>query len=549
MAENINAKIKKKRSEALRALGKGKIDKAIEIYEDILKVKEEPDICNAIGDLYVRKQNISKAVEYYERSFKLYKEEEFLDNAVAVVRKILKYEKDRRDLYLELADLYTELGNQDGALDALESVITDDIDPSMLERAFTIINELAEKVQEDESSVQRFERLFIKLQEISERFGEISLESGMGMEMSSEEDLFSKDNTSKESEEEGLILEEAGEKGYEAKQEVEKVPQAPEIQEEESQEEGLVFEEEGASEQEEQLYVGRREEDKETTKKDDGSVLFKEEVKTDDIPKRSDNFYGAAEPSTEDLVFEEEEPETEPVISEMGAEEESVIAQQKEETKEEIDKETKEETQPEISTEPSVDELSATGSTKETESRVKKTEEIIRERPLEREKPPTTSRYQETKGKYYEEFKDIILTFIEEMGEADINELYDFERPFDTAMTLYKMELYDLAISEFQSAMRDSEYRLRAMEMIGRIFFEMNNYEMAIKMLLKALDEGGYEEHEYIGIRYYLGRSYEATGLEDEALEQYEQIYLIDKNYKDLSERIDSLRLKRVKSF
>ncbi len=549
MAENINAKIKKKRSEALRALGKGKIDKAIEIYEDILKVKEEPDICNAIGDLYVRKQNISKAVEYYERSFKLYKEEEFLDNAVAVVRKILKYEKDRRDLYLELADLYTELGNQDGALDALESVITDDIDPSMLERAFTIINELAEKVQEDESSVQRFERLFIKLQEISERFGEISLESGMGMEMSSEEDLFSKDNTSKESEEEGLILEEAGEKGYEAKQEVEKVPQAPEIQEEESQEEGLVFEEEGASEQEEQLYVGRREEDKETTKKDDGSVLFKEEVKTDDIPKRSDNFYGAAEPSTEDLVFEEEEPETEPVISEMGAEEESVIAQQKEETKEEIDKETKEETQPEISTEPSVDELSATGSTKETESRVKKTEEIIRERPLEREKPPTTSRYQETKGKYYEEFKDIILTFIEEMGEADINELYDFERPFDTAMTLYKMELYDLAISEFQTAMRDSEYRLRAMEMIGRIFFEMNNYEMAIKMLLKALDEGGYEEHEYIGIRYYLGRSYEATGLEDEALEQYEQIYLIDKNYKDLSERIDSLRLKRVKSF
>ena len=549
MAENINAKIKKKRSEALRALGKGKIDKAIEIYEDILKVKEEPDICNAIGDLYVRKQNISKAVEYYERSFKLYKEEEFLDNAVAVVRKILKYEKDRRDLYLELADLYTELGNQDGALDALESVITDDIDPSMLERAFTIINELAEKVQEDESSVQRFERLFIKLQEISERFGEISLESGMGMEMSSEEDLFSKDNTSKESEEEGLILEEAGEKGYEAKQEVEKVPQAPEIQEEESQEEGLVFEEEGASEQEEQLYVGRREEDKETTKKDDGSVLFKEEVKTDDIPKRSDNFYGAAEPSTEDLVFEEEEPETEPVISEMGAEQESAITQEKEEMKEETEEEMKEETQPEISTEPSVDELSATGSTKETESRVKKTEEIIRERPLEREKPPTTSRYQETKGKYYEEFKDIILTFIEEMGEADINELYDFERPFDTAMTLYKMELYDLAISEFQSAMRDSEYRLRAMEMIGRIFFEMNNYEMAIKMLLKALDEGGYEEHEYIGIRYYLGRSYEATGLEDEALEQYEQIYLIDKNYKDLSERIDSLRLKRVKSF
>jgi len=419
----------------------------------------------------------------------------------------------------------------------------------MLERAFTIINELAEKVQEDESSVQRFERLFIKLQEISERFGEISLESGMGMEMSSEEDLFSKDNTSKESEEEGLILEEAGEKGYEAKQEVEKVPQAPEIQEEESQEEGLVFEEEGASEQEEQLYVGRREEDKETTKKDDGSVLFKEEVKTDDIPKRSDNFYEAPESSTEDLVFEEEEPETEPVISEMGAEQESAITQEKEEMKEETEEEMKEETQPEISTEPSVDELSATGSTKETESRVKKTEEIIRERPLEREKPPTTSRYQETKGKYYEEFKDIILTFIEEMGEADINELYDFERPFDTAMTLYKMELYDLAISEFQSAMRDSEYRLRAMEMIGRIFFEMNNYEMAIKMLLKALDEGGYEEHEYIGIRYYLGRSYEATGLEDEALEQYEQIYLIDKNYKDLSERIDSLRLKRVKSF
>jgi len=423
----------------------------------------------------------------------------------------------------------------------------------MLERAFTIINELAEKVQEDESSVQRFERLFIKLQEISERFGEISLESGMGMEMSSEEDFFREDNTPNESEEEGLVLEETEEESHEGKQEVEEVSQTPEIQEEESQDEGLIFEgeeEEEASKQEEaQIYVGEEGENKEKSTKDEGSVLFEEEVKTDNAPKRHDNFYEAPESSTEDIVFEEEGPETEPVISEMGAEEESVITQGKEEMKEETEEEMKEETQPEISTEPPVDELSATGSTKETESKVKKTEEIIRARPLEREKPPTTSRYQETKSKYYEEFKDIILTFIEEMGEADINELYDFERPFDTATTLYKMELYDAAISEFQMAMRDSEYRLRAMEMIGRVFFEMNNYEMAIKMLLKALDEGGYEEHEYIGIRYYLGRSYEATGLEDEALEQYEQIYLIDKNYKDLGERIDSLKLKRVKSF
>ncbi len=567
MAEEIN--VKKKKAEALRFLGKGKIDKAIEVYEQILAAKEDPDIYNAVGDLYVRKQNISKAIESYEKSYKLYKEVEFLDNAVAVIRKILKYEKDRKDLYLELAGLYTELGNQDSALDALESVITDDLDPSMLERAFSIISQLAEKVQEDESSVRRFERLFVKLQEISERFGEISLESGMGMDMGvDEESLFAPEATEgapeEVEEEEGILLDEGGE------------PDTQEVSESYQEEQGQ------ANVEEEELETHETSEPREGGEE----FVFEEEPETPEekeeesiqtvsgLSKGYKDLYNPPEAEEEaevdeELVFEEEESEVEPVIDERETQEVSLVEEaSNEEFKEEVPI-----AEPENVAEPETQEVAeevqeAKGEDVAVEKVVEEdreeervgervestipsatvpTEEIISRKPVEREKPPTTHR-PSVESKYAEEFKDIVLTFIEELSEADIFELYDFKHAFETAMTLYKMDLYDAAIEEFQRAMRDSESRLKAMEMIGRIFYEIGNYEMSIKMLEKALDEGGYEEHEYVGVRYFLAKSYEAMGFEDKSLEVYEQLYLIDRTYRDVGERIDTLKLKRMKS-
>lgn len=537
MAEDLN--IKKKRSEALRFLGKGKIDKAIEVYEEILKVKKDPDIYNSVGDLYVRKQNISKAIESYEKAFKLYKDEDYLDNAVAVIRKILKYEKDRKDLHLELADLYTELGNQDAALDALESVITDELDPAMLERAFSIITQLAEKVQEDESSVRRFERLFIELQEISERFGEISLESGMGMEMSVEEDeIFAPESSEeKREEEEGLIFEDTSESTSEGLSEVKSEPSEEDSGLKESQKEGLIFSDDRKDKTTEVTQ----------TKEEQESMVFAE-----DFSKVSDEVENKIESSTEELIFVEEEPEEQPVIGEFSYPERQVVSgdlTSPDEDHAEVMEQSVDSGNIESDEGESDAVLREIQSSESEEVKTLPTEEIISTKPLERESPPTTTRHPEAKVKYYEEFKDTVLTLIEEMGEIDINELYDFSHPFETGMTLYRMELYDAAIDEFQLAMRESEYRLRAMEMIGRIFYELNNYELAIKMLEKALDEGGYEEYEYIGIRYYLGRAYESMGAEEKSLIHYEQLYLIDRTYRDVKERIDVLRLKRVKSF
>ena len=550
MAEEIN--IKKKKAEALRFLGKGKIDKAIEVYEEILKAKEDPDIYNAVGDLYVRKQNISKAIESYEKAYKLYKDIEFLDNAIAVIRKILKYEKDRKDLYLELAELYTELGNQDSALDALENVITDDLDPSMLERAFTIITQLAEKVQEDEASEKRFERLFLKLQEISEKFGEISLESGLGIEM--EDDLFSSpaetpsgSDVQETQEEEGIVLTEESEARKNKEEEIVKETTPQEIgaftNPIADEEEEFIFEDSGQ-------VTTRKEERVITTEK-------KEEIPiAPGVSSGYDEIYASSVEQEEELIFEEE-GEAEVAIEEKEENitheiEEREPVMMEEAIAEEREKKPEDKLSSDATTDALVEE--AIGLVEEeikAESRVAKessTEEVISRRPLEKETLPTTHKV-DKENKYAEEFKGVVLTFIEEMGEANIYELYDFAHPFDTAMILYKMNLYEAAIDEFQRAMRDSEFRLKSMEMIGRIFYELGNYEMAVKMLEKALDEGGYEEHEYAGIRYFLALSYEAMGLEDKALENYEQLYLIDRTYKDVSERIDALKLKRMKSF
>jgi tetratricopeptide (TPR) repeat protein len=98
------------------------VDKAIKEYEEILKQDDSnPDLWNTLGDLYLRAKNRDKALECYEKSLDLYIKDGYTDNAIAVGKKILRYDPNRHMVHLQLARLYADpdIKNYKGALDEI----------------------------------------------------------------------------------------------------------------------------------------------------------------------------------------------------------------------------------------------------------------------------------------------------------------------------------------------------------------------------------------------------------------------------------------------
>ncbi|MBI5416939.1 tetratricopeptide repeat protein [Candidatus Poribacteria bacterium] len=89
----------------------GKWDKAIDVYNKILKI--DPDnlnVFNMLGDVYVSKNEISKAYEKYKKAADAFENQGLLNKAVAVNKKILRVNPDDINTYIKLAELHTQLG-------------------------------------------------------------------------------------------------------------------------------------------------------------------------------------------------------------------------------------------------------------------------------------------------------------------------------------------------------------------------------------------------------------------------------------------------------
>jgi len=91
--------------------GKGTKDKEVEKYEKILE--ENPDdrnALNALGDLYAKGGDTGKACEHYLRVGKLYAKDGFTLKAIAVYKKAQRARPDLIKTYIDLAGLYVQKG-------------------------------------------------------------------------------------------------------------------------------------------------------------------------------------------------------------------------------------------------------------------------------------------------------------------------------------------------------------------------------------------------------------------------------------------------------
>src|SRR6478672_12370645 len=107
------AKLKKR---ALEFEQKKQFDKALETYllvlEQLNEVVEESDMAlyNRVGDLLLRRGDVSDAVDHYEKAVDLYTDGGFFNNAIALCNKILRNAPGRNSVYYKLGKISARKG-------------------------------------------------------------------------------------------------------------------------------------------------------------------------------------------------------------------------------------------------------------------------------------------------------------------------------------------------------------------------------------------------------------------------------------------------------
>lgn len=108
------------RQQAIRYVERGEYVKAIAAYETLLSEElDKAAIYNIIGDLYEKTGNSPEAFEEYDLAIAEYVKEDQYRNAIGVAKKVLRYHKDRVEMYKRLADLYAQEGRVGDAILAL----------------------------------------------------------------------------------------------------------------------------------------------------------------------------------------------------------------------------------------------------------------------------------------------------------------------------------------------------------------------------------------------------------------------------------------------
>jgi tetratricopeptide (TPR) repeat protein len=143
---------------------------------------------------------------------------------------------------------------------------------------------------------------------------------------------------------------------------------------------------------------------------------------------------------------------------------------------------------------------------------------------------------QEPSGDEEADFQDMLRKFKQGIAENVDDE--DHQSHYDLGVAYKEMGLVDEAIAEFQKALRAPSNRVPTYEALGACFIEKEQYSMAATILARALNEKGVTDDNLVGVLYLLGRCAEARGQQDQALEYYQRVFVVDIQFRDIGERM-----------
>ena len=133
--------------------------------------------------------------------------------------------------------------------------------------------------------------------------------------------------------------------------------------------------------------------------------------------------------------------------------------------------------------------------------------------------------------------KKIFKTDVDEQIAAD-----DMESHYNLGIAYREMGLLDDAISEFEKAEREPARYVDCQTLKGLSFSDKKDYENAELMFQQALDSPELEAIQRLNLGYELGLLYERDERSNDALISYQNVFSQDSNYRDVRDKISSLK-------
>lgn len=96
---------------------KGKIREAIQEIQKAIKINpRDGNIYNRLGDLQIKLNRMAEAIDAYKKGIEAYRLDNFYRNALALCKKVLKYDPGNNDIYPIIARILVDLDEKSDAL-------------------------------------------------------------------------------------------------------------------------------------------------------------------------------------------------------------------------------------------------------------------------------------------------------------------------------------------------------------------------------------------------------------------------------------------------
>ncbi len=114
----------------------------------------------------------------------------------------------------------------------------------------------------------------------------------------------------------------------------------------------------------------------------------------------------------------------------------------------------------------------------------------------------------------------------------------DHRSHYDLGMAYIEMGLFKDAVRELQISSKSQLLQLQSLEMIGFCFLSIGNPRIAVKQLERGLELSKVSNGDNLGIHYNLGLAFESLGDNENAREHFEEVYIVDVTFRDISEKM-----------
>ncbi|MBN1551244.1 tetratricopeptide repeat protein [bacterium] len=135
---------------------------------------------------------------------------------------------------------------------------------------------------------------------------------------------------------------------------------------------------------------------------------------------------------------------------------------------------------------------------------------------------------------------DVVREFREELITR--SDSRDAETHYNLGIAYREMGLTDEAIEEFKLILDFPDYKIKGCDMLAQCFMDKGEFDKATPLLEKALKDDQINENEKLNLLYILAIASKMQGKPEYAVQHFEAIQKIKKNYRDVSKQLKDLK-------